>query len=300
MWQRLKQSLASKAPPASQAAKGRNASPLILSHPLPTSQNWPAHPSLCHESGQAFFQCKPTRRRGSVALKVTPERITFLVPNALSKQQQIATFKNHQAWLFSSLHQQLQRLQQQRQQSPFHLQCDQPFALLGEDWTWQLTPCDQIKVHPIANIDWAQRHWEVRATPDDVATFQQALRTDPTRLPDRLRPAFRRLCQDRLTQWLSATLPDRAEQIGVQPTDWQVKHYRARWGSCDHKGRVRFHWAIARMPEAVADYVLVHELCHLIHFDHSRHFWQQVARHCPNFQAAERFLKQEGAGLMWV
>ena len=54
------------------------------------------------------------------------------------------------------------------------------------------------------------------------------------------------------------------------------------------------------MPEAVADYVLVHELCHLIHFNHSNRFWQQVAQHCPNFQEAERFLKQEGAGLMWV
>ncbi|WP_019896067.1 M48 family metallopeptidase [Hydrogenovibrio halophilus] len=300
MWQRFKQSLGPKSIQATRAPKGRGGPVLTLSHPLPNSQNWPAHPSVCAESGRAFFQCKPTRRRGSVALKVTPERITFLVPNVLSKKQMATTFENHQAWLFSSLHQQLQRLQQQRQQSPFHLQCDHPFALLGEEWTWQLTPCDKIQVHPKASIDWTQRHWKVRATPADVATIQQALGTDPTRLPERLQTVFRKLCQARLTQWLSETLPDRAAQIGVQPTDWQVKHYRARWGSCDHKGRVRFHWAIALMPESVADYVLVHELCHLIHFDHSRHFWQQVAQHSPNFQEAERFLKREGAGLMWV
>jgi predicted metal-dependent hydrolase len=48
------------------------------------------------------------------------------------------------------------------------------------------------------------------------------------------------------------------------------------------------------------DYMLVHELFHLVHFDHSRNFWKQVAKHYPGYRQTERWLKKEGAVLMWV
>jgi predicted metal-dependent hydrolase len=272
---------------------------VTLTQSIQLASHWPTHPSLCPERQQAVFHCKRTRRRGSVALKVTPERLTFLVPNTLSERQLQTTFKNHQAWLFSSLDQQLQRLAHQ-QQNQFQLKIDQPFALLGQTWHWQLQASDTAKIQVRSEVNADKRQWTVTAPADTVAEIEQALQAMPHAIPDPLKRAFRNLCQSQLEHWLAEQLPKRAAQIGVQPTEWQVKHYRARWGSCDHKGRVRFHWAIALMPETIADYVLVHELCHLIHFDHSSNFWQQVVSHYPEYRQAERWLKQEGAGLMWV
>jgi len=273
-----------------------------MTYPLAVPDHWPTHPSICSDRQQATFLCKRTRRRGSVALKVTPERLSFLAPDHLSESQLKTTFKNHQAWLFSSLDHQLKRLAQQRQSAWFQFRPDQPFVLLDQSWTWALNASETLKpgAKPKATMDAERRHWQVSVSSDDWTEVHNALEADPCQVPALLKPAFRQLCQSQLEAWLAKRLPERAAELNVTPNEWQVKQYRARWGSCDHKGRVRFHWALALMPEAVADYVLVHELCHLIHFNHSNRFWQQVARHSPNFQEAERFLKQEGAGLMWL
>ena len=70
-----------------------------------------------------------------------------------------------------------------------------------------------------------------------------------------------------------------------------VRNQRTRWGSCSPSGRISLNWRLAQVPPEVRDYVLLHELTHLRHLDHSARFWRELARLCPDHAEARRWLK---------
>lgn len=70
-----------------------------------------------------------------------------------------------------------------------------------------------------------------------------------------------------------------------------IKNTKRRWGSCSKKGNLNFNYRVALVPQDLADYVLVHELCHLGQFNHSRDFWELVAKTLPDYRVARKKLK---------
>jgi predicted metal-dependent hydrolase len=89
-----------------------------------------------------------------------------------------------------------------------------------------------------------------------------------------------------------------AQQIGVSPAGVSVRNFRSRWGSCDKRGQVVFNWNIIKAPHSIVDYVVIHELCHLIHPNHSKDFWQVVSRHDNAYLEHRLWLKEKGEGLL--
>ncbi|WDC85678.1 M48 family metallopeptidase [Caloramator sp. mosi_1] len=69
------------------------------------------------------------------------------------------------------------------------------------------------------------------------------------------------------------------------------------WGSCSSKGNINLNWRLVMMPLDVIDYVIVHELCHLKHPNHSKGFWNLVREFMPDFEGKRRWLKENGARL---
>jgi predicted metal-dependent hydrolase len=89
-----------------------------------------------------------------------------------------------------------------------------------------------------------------------------------------------------------------AQQIGVSPAGISVRNFKSRWGSCDKKGKVVFNWNIIKAPHSIVDYVVIHELCHLIHPNHSKVFWELVGRHDASYPEHRQWLRKTGAGLL--
>lgn len=71
-----------------------------------------------------------------------------------------------------------------------------------------------------------------------------------------------------------------------------VRNQRSRWGSCSRRGTISLNWRLIQTPVFVRDYLIFHELAHLKEMNHSRRFWREVERLCPNFSEAERWLKK--------
>ena len=71
-----------------------------------------------------------------------------------------------------------------------------------------------------------------------------------------------------------------------------IRNQRSRWGSCSKKGNLNFNYRIVLLPPPVADYIIVHELCHLGEFNHSKRFWNLVARTIPDYLAIRKKLRK--------
>ncbi|MCM1268886.1 MAG: M48 family metallopeptidase [Bacteroidales bacterium] len=76
-----------------------------------------------------------------------------------------------------------------------------------------------------------------------------------------------------------------------------IRDQKTRWGSCSAKGTLSFNWRLMLAPPAVLDYVVVHELCHLTHMDHSKAFWTLVESVCPDYRIHRKWLKEHGQEL---
>lgn len=77
-----------------------------------------------------------------------------------------------------------------------------------------------------------------------------------------------------------------------------IRDQKTRWGSCSARGTLSFNWRLMLAPPAVLDYVVVHELCHLTHMDHSKAFWASVEHVCPDYRIHRKWLKEHGQELV--
>ena len=73
--------------------------------------------------------------------------------------------------------------------------------------------------------------------------------------------------------------------------DISVRYYKRRWGCCDKKGNLVFNYLLFMLPEELQRYVIIHELCHTVYFNHSAEFWKLVERFQPDYKKLRQQLK---------
>jgi predicted metal-dependent hydrolase len=106
--------------------------------------------------------------------------------------------------------------------------------------------------------------------------------------------------EDQLRARAKRELPVRLLELaaghGLSVSRVSVRNQRWRWGSCSRSGHICLNWRLVAMPDAIRDYVLIHELMHLKRMDHSPKFWKLVAGACPEFKAARAWLRRYSHG----
>jgi predicted metal-dependent hydrolase len=88
-----------------------------------------------------------------------------------------------------------------------------------------------------------------------------------------------------------------APKVGVTALSIKVKDMSFRWASCSKSGALNFHWKCMMAPPKIIDYIIVHELCHMHHRNHSDAFWNEVDKVMPDYRERKEWLKKNGAGL---
>jgi len=115
-----------------------------------------------------------------------------------------------------------------------------------------------------------------------------------------------RYVRDALFGWMKRRLPGRVTELiqrhaplhGLYPRQLRIKSMRTRWGSCGPANDVNLNWLLGLAPLSVLEYVVVHELCHIRHRNHSGDFWELVAAHLPDWRQERQWLKTHGGGLI--
>lgn len=108
-------------------------------------------------------------------------------------------------------------------------------------------------------------------------------------LEKRYRDAARTVLESRTAHYQRIT--------GGRYTSVTVRDQKTRWGSCSSRGTLSFNYRLIFAPPAILDYVVVHELCHLTHMNHSEDFWSMVAGVMPEYKEYRRWLREHGGEL---
>ena len=103
--------------------------------------------------------------------------------------------------------------------------------------------------------------------------------------------------KDNATEAIMEAMDIESQRIGLYPEKVLVSRMRSSWGTCSCKGRVSIAWRLIMAPPEVLNYVVIHELAHLKHLNHSRKFWSLVQEYCPDYKKHKKWLKEHGAYL---
>jgi len=132
-----------------------------------------------------------------------------------------------------------------------------------------------------------------------ISERNRKLITNPTGLTKQIKKQlelyFRNLAQDIILPRVA----ELSKQVLLRPKEIKIRQYSARWGSCNSRDELSFNYLLVMTPLWVIDYVIIHELCHLKHLNHSTDFWQLVAKQCPNYPEAKQWLTRHQGELIW-
>jgi predicted metal-dependent hydrolase len=115
---------------------------------------------------------------------------------------------------------------------------------------------------------------------------------------------LRPMIEQHLRRLASVDLPPRVMELAAQHqvavSHVSVRNQKSRWGSCSRRGAISLNWRLIQTPPHVRDYIILHELMHRREMNHSARFWREVEKVCPDFELAERWLKQNASLLTWL
>ena len=100
-------------------------------------------------------------------------------------------------------------------------------------------------------------------------------------------PTRARRAKQQLPPWLQQT----SEELGLAYSGVSIRGQRTRWGSCSAKGRINLNYALLFLEPDLVRYLFVHELCHTVHLNHSRRYWELVESKEPHYRYYEKGLK---------
>ncbi len=139
------------------------------------------------------------------------------------------------------------------------------------------------------------RHYQIEIVEDDLDEVQFSHRfLVPTSLTAKRKGALRDWYTARANEKILPRVAQYASLLGVEFKQAKIVNSRYRWGSCTVKNNINLNWRLIKAPMFVIDYVIVHELAHLIEANHTSQFWNIVRTHVPKVEKARAWLIENG------
>lgn len=209
------------------------------------------------------------RRAKRYILRVRPDgSLRVTIPRGGSRAEALRFIERHLHWVLE------ERLRINERHAPVRWTEGSTILFAGEP-----VRLDVQRVGSVKRIVLGGRTIDIRGAEEDLRPPLEA--------------ALRAIAQETLVP----RLHELAAEHGLCVARVTIRNQRTRWGSCSRNGAIALNFRLVQMPPSVSDYVLIHELMHLKEQNHGRRFWRHVAAACPDFRAAEKWLRTEGRRL---
>lgn len=126
---------------------------------------------------------------------------------------------------------------------------------------------------------------------DQVVFEENRLKIIVKQLEDeRIKQALKRFYYQQCKAIVEKSIQKYQSNFKVKPSSIRITDSKTNWGTCDSKRQLTFNWKLAMAPQQVIDYVVVHEMCHMVHMNHDRSFWRLVGKIIPEYKERENWL----------
>jgi len=219
--------------------------------------------------GELSFELRESSRRRTVGITVERDgSLVLATPPAVPVDKLEAIVNKRRFWIYTKL------VQKESLQAPTDQKCYMPgegFYYLGR--SYRLSLVDDAKVP----LRFYQSRFEL------LRSYQ-----------DQGRALFTHWYREHLHSYLAPMITSIAHRIEQKPRKYQIRELGNRWGSCSPKGDLYFHWRVALLPSPVINYVVIHEMTHLIYPHHNQDFWNRVERILPDWRDRKDWLAKNG------
>lgn len=214
------------------------------------------------------------RRRKTLAIQVkAPSCVTVIAPAGMRKEAILQAVQGKSKWIVKKL---LEIAEMQRRKGTREYVNGESFLYLGRNYSLQI------------------EHDELAHVPEVKLLRGKLVVRILTRDEESIKKALQRWYQGKAVEKIWERVNYFQDQFDVKPAKVIVKEQQKRWGSCSAKGNLLFNWKTIMAPSSVVDYIVVHEMCHLVHLNHSKQFWQLVKTILPDYEVRRKALRDNG------
>lgn len=173
-------------------------------------------------------------------------------------------------------------------------------AILLQKQGWIIAKLDELASRPMprALVAGSQVDWLGEPRTVAIGFKRASVEADCLQLvahdADGIPAALEKLMRREARSFLAERLARWAGVLGLEYREFKLSSAGTRWGSCTAGGVIRLNWRLMQAPLPVIDYVVIHELCHLVELNHSDRFWALVGQACPDWRSKRAWLRHEG------
>lgn len=224
---------------------------------------------------EVAYTLKRCRRR-TIGMRIDARGLTVRIPSRESLRRVESVLKNKADWVISKLDE-----WKNRQSTQLAWKEEAVFPLLGEQWRLVVAPAGEMQMAPA----------KISGSNEDK---QLKLALSPRLDAHHIERAVMSWYRNRAMACFSERVAVYANKLGVPQPPLRLSRATTLWGSCNARGVVSINWRLIQMPLYLIDYVVAHELSHLIEMNHSPAFWQIVERIYPDYKKVRKELKALG------
>lgn len=233
------------------------------------------------------FEYKVIRRkRKTIGIKITAEgEVIVTSPFNISEETILNIIKKKEKWIKSKL----QLLSQHKSYKDRNFKSGEKLLYIGKELELEIRNLSSNKIGLLT--DYSLNNNLVRISDEKVLVYVDDNKLNKGDIIRELIIKFYRIEAEKLLRERTSYY---SKIIGVSLNKVTVKDQKTIWGSCSSKKNINYSYRLVMAPIDIIDYVVVHELCHLIHMDHSKEYWRSVELVLPDYKKRKLWLKNYG------
>ena len=217
-------------------------------------------------------------RRRTAALHIVGNELQVRVPKQIRDESIIEILQKKRPWIRRKVVQ----LKEVPVPQPKEFVNGEAFPFLGQNFRLKVQEGHRV------GVQLSEGYLLTTVRPSEVGEQRKQ------RIQQYLKSWYRSRAEERLQEKVERY----SKQIGVSPKGLRVREFKSKWGSCDSRGTIAFNLNLIKAPQPIVDYVVIHELCHMIQPNHSKNFWKEVEKYDASYKEHRAWLKQRAGELI--